>query len=103
WTLRQLSGEYTRNNVLRASEQAWSSLILPVTGVIVPFLQQGGQLPRNDPGALTIERIVFYLTIGTGDARSQHETAVAALFAAMRAARNTLPPDNHGAWITPHP
>ncbi|CAM9936854.1 unnamed protein product, partial [Sphacelaria rigidula] len=94
---------YNSNNVLRASEQAWSSLLLPVTGVIVPFLEQGGQLPRNDPGALTIERIVFYLTIGTRDTRSHYETAVAALFAAMRAARNTLPPDNDGTWITPHP
>ncbi|CAM9573600.1 unnamed protein product, partial [Sphacelaria rigidula] len=55
WTLRQLSGKNTRNNVLRASEQAWSSLTLPVSSVIVPFFQQGGQLPRNDPGALTIE------------------------------------------------
>ncbi|CAN0054159.1 unnamed protein product, partial [Sphacelaria rigidula] len=101
--LRQLSGEYHSNNVLRASKEAWSSLLRPVTGVIVPFLEQGGQLLRNDPGALTIERIVFYLTIGTGDTRSQYETAVAALFAAMRAARKTLPADQDGAWITPNP
>ncbi|CAM9920181.1 unnamed protein product [Sphacelaria rigidula] len=101
--LRQLSGKFNRNNVLRASEQAWRSITLPTNSVIVPFLQQGGKLPHNDPGALTIERIVLYLTIGTGDSRRADEAAVAALFAAMRAAHNTLPPDDDGAWITPHP
>ena len=65
WTLRQLSGKYLQNNVLRASESAWDSLTLPINNVIVPFLRRRGQLLNNDPGALTLERLVSYLQIGS--------------------------------------
>ena len=94
WTLHQLSGKYAKDNVLRASENAWNSLSLPLNGVIVPFLQQGGQLPHNDPGALTLERLVSCLRLGRGseNEHATYETAVAALFSALRAAHNTLVP-----------
>lgn len=64
---------------------------MPINSVVVPFLRHGGTLPDNEPDQLSLEQLLPDLNIGRGPEHAEYKTVVSVVFAALRAAYNTLP------------
>lgn len=76
---------------------------MPINSVVVPFPRHGGTLPGNNPGRLSLEKLLLDLNIGHGPEHAGYEAAVFAVFAALRAAYKTDPAAASDDWDAPEP